>query len=102
MVFTLLFLTYFFVNLFYTFMGTIMLYLGQWAVIPFCILFSIITNNQLNKRKQFGVQSFIRVFVFAVVPYCGVILYLYVDYITMMAALFMLVFCHYIDKKTVY
>lgn len=92
----------YFVNLFYTFMGTIMLYLGQWAVIPFCVLFSIITNNQLNKRKQFGVQSFIRVFIFAVVPYCGVILYLYVDYITMMASLFMLVFCHYIDKKTVY
>ena len=91
----------YFVNLFYTFMGTIMLYLGQWAVVPFCILFSIITNNQLNKRKQSGLQSFIRVFVFAVVPYCGVILYLYVDYIRFMAALIMLVFCYFIDKRAV-
>ena len=91
----------YFVNLFYTFMGTIMLYLGQWAVIPFCVLFSVITNNQLNKRRQFGVQTFIRVFVFAVVPYCGVILYLYVDYIRFMAALIMLVFCYFIDKRNI-
>lgn len=92
----------YFVNYFYTFMGTVMLYLGQWAVIPFCILFYCISNKLLNKRLYFGVQSFIRVFILAVVPYCGVILYLYVDYIRFLAALIMLCFCYFMDKRSIY
>lgn len=88
----------YFVNLFYTFMGTIMLYLGQWAVIPYCIGFTSITNYVLNKNPKFGIQSFIRVFIFAIIPFCGVILYLYVDYIRAMGALVMLFFCYKLDK----
>ena len=88
----------YFVNLFYTFMGTIMLYLGQWAVIPYCIGFTSITNYVLNKNPKFGIQSFIRVFIFAIIPFCGVILYLYVYYIRAMGALVMLFFCYKLDK----
>lgn len=88
----------YFVNYFYTFMGTIMLYLGQWAVIPFCILYYCVSNKFL-KKPCFGIQTFIRVFVLAVVPYCGVILYLYVDYIRATAALIMLVFCRFLDEN---
>ena len=89
----------YFVNLFYTFMGSIMLYLGQWAVIPFCFVFYKISNSLLNKHSCFGVQTFIRIFILAVVPYCGVILYLYVDYIRFMAALIMLLFCYLLDQR---
>ena len=88
----------YFVNLFYTFMGTIMLYLGQWAVIPYCIGFTCIANYVLNKNPYFGIQTFIRVFIFAIVPFCGVILYLYVDYIRALGALVMLFFCYKLDK----
>lgn len=89
----------YFVNLFYTFMGTVMLYLGQWAVIPFCFLFYKISDLLINKTKSFGIQTFIRIFIIAIVPYCGVILYLYVDYIRLMAALIMLYFCYKMDRK---
>lgn len=89
----------YFVNLFYTFMGTVMLYLGQWAVIPFCLLYYRITDSFVNNTNKDGVQSFIRLFIFAIVPYCGVILYLYVDYIRYMAFFIMLIFCHYMDKQ---
>lgn len=89
----------YFVNLFYTFMGSIMLYLGQWAVIPFCFVFYKISNSLINKHSCFGVQTFIRLFILAVVPYCGVILYLYVDYIRFMAALIMLLFCNFLDRR---
>lgn len=89
----------YFVNLFYTFMGSVMLYLGQWAVIPFCFVFYKISNSLLNKHSCFGVQTFIRIFILAVVPYCGVILYLYVDYIRFMAALIMLLFCYLLDQR---
>ena len=88
----------YFVNLFYTFMGTVMLYLGQWAVIPYCIGFTLVANKVLNARRNFGIQSFIRVFIFAVIPYCGVILYLYIDYIRALGALFMLYFCSLLAK----
>lgn len=89
----------YFVNYFYTFMGSVMLYLGQWAVIPFCLIFYHISNNLLNRQSCFGIQSFIRLFILAVVPYCGVILYLYIDYIRFMAALIMLLFCYFLDKR---
>lgn len=87
----------YFVNLFYTFMGTVMLYLGQWAVIPFCLIYFKIADTLINNEKG-GVQSLIRLFIFAIVPYCGVILYLYVDYIRYMAFFILLLFCHYMDK----
>lgn len=89
----------YFVNLFYTFMGSVMLYLGQWAVVPYCVLYTIITNKVLNRNDNFGIQSFIRLFIFAVVPFCGVILYLYVDYIRALGALVMLYFCYRLDKN---
>lgn len=88
----------YFVNLFYTFMGTVMLYLGQWAVIPYCICFAVVTNKVINGSRKFGIQTFIRVFIFAIVPFCGVILYLYVDYIRALGALVMLYFCSRLDK----
>ena len=91
----------YFVNRFYTFMGTVMLYLGQYAVIPFCVIFYFISNKLLNNLSCFGIQSFIRAFILAVVPYCGVILYLYVDYIRFMAALIMFIFCYFLDKNSV-
>lgn len=90
----------YFVNLFYTFMGTIMLYLGQWAVIPYCICYTVVTNKVLNNRKKaFGVQSFIRVFIFAIIPYSGVIAYAYNDYIRATGAIVMLFFCSLLRKR---
>lgn len=89
----------YFVNLFYTFMGSVMLYLGQWAVIPYCIFFTAISNKILNNKRRFGIQTFIRVFIFAIVPFCGVILYLYVDYIRALGAIVMLFFCSRIEKR---
>lgn len=88
----------YFVNLFYTFMGTVMLYLGQLAVIPYCICFTIVTNKMINGYRNFGIQTFIRVFICAIIPFCGVILYLYVDYIRALGALVMLYFCSRLDK----
>lgn len=89
----------YFVNLFYTFMGSVILYLGQWAVIPYCVLFTIISNKVLNKHRQFGINTFIKVFIFAVIPFCGVILYLYVDYIRALGAIVMLFFCSLLVKR---
>ena len=89
----------YFVNLFYTFMGSVMLYLGQWAVVPFCVLYYFIANRMLNKNKIFGMQSLMRLFILAVVPYCGVILYQYVDYIKFLSAIIMLILCARMDKK---
>lgn len=88
----------FFVNRFYTFMGSIMLYLGQWAVIPYCVLFSIIANKVLNNNRRFGIHTLIRTFIFAIIPFCGVILYLYVDYITALGALVLLFYCSRLEK----
>lgn len=89
----------FFVNSFYTFMGSVMLYLGQWAVIPYCILFYIVSNKMINKSRITGVQTFIRIFIFSIVIYNGVILYVLVDYIRALGAIIMLCFCYLLDKK---
>lgn len=89
----------YFVNVFYTFMGTIMLYLGQWAVIPYCICFTLISNTILNNQRRFGIHTFIRVFIFAIIPFCGVIVYLYVDYIRALGAIVMLFFCSRLEKR---
>lgn len=89
----------YFVNLFYTFMGTVMLYLGQWAVIPYCISFTLISNKILNNKRKFGIQTLIKVFILAIIPFCGVILYLYVDYIRALGAIAILFFCSRIANK---
>ena len=89
----------YFVNLFYTFMGTVMLYLGQWAVIPYCISFTLISNKILNNKRKFGIQTLIKVFILAIIPFCGVILYLYVDYIRALGAIVILFFCSRIANK---
>lgn len=91
----------FFVNSFYTFMGSVMLYLGQWAVIPYCLLFNFVANVVINKGGVVGVQTFIRIFVFSIVIYNGVILYVLVDYIRELGALILLFFCYLMDKKTI-
>lgn len=88
----------YFVNVFYSFMGTVILYLGQWAVIPYCVGFFFASKFLLGKRVK-GFHSFIRVFVVAVVPYCGFISYVFVDYIMAMAAIFLLVLCYFLDKN---
>lgn len=90
----------YFVGVFYTFMGTVMLYLGQWFVIPFCFMYYKIADSFINSNdRAFGVQTFIRILVLAIVPYNGVILYLYVDYIRLMAALVLMYFCYIMDRK---
>lgn len=71
----------YFVNLFYTFMGTIMLYLGQWAVVPFCILFTVIARKVIPLKSTLGIQNLVYIFILAIVPYDGVILYLLVDFV---------------------
>lgn len=88
----------YFVSVFYTFMGTVMLYLGQWAVIPFCLLYYGISKILVRKKVK-GFHSFIRVFVMAVVPYCGFILYLFVDYVMALAAITLLVLCFFLDRN---
>lgn len=89
----------YFVNVFYTFMGTIMLYLGQWAVIPFCIIYSIIARKTLSIHSTIGIQNFIYIFIIAIVPYDGVILYLLVDYIKAFGIIVLLVFCANIKRN---
>lgn len=88
----------FFVNVFYTFLGTILLYLGQWAVIPYCICFFFASKYLLGKRVK-GFHSYIRVFVVAIVPYSGFISYVFVDYIMALAAILLLVLCYFLDRN---
>lgn len=90
----------FFVNVFYTFMGSVMLYLGQWAVIPYCILYYIIANKMINKSGPIGIQTFIKIVILSIVIYNGVILYVLVDYIRKLGALIVLGCCYVMDKKT--
>lgn len=89
----------FFVNVFYTFMGSIMLYLGQWAVIPFCIIYTLIAFRVLLHKKVFNVTSFIFLFILAIIPYDGVILYILMDYIKAFGILVILTFCYIINRK---
>lgn len=91
----------YFVNVFYTFMGTIMLYLGQWAVIPFCIIYNIIASKVLKPRKDLKFTTIVLIFIIAIVPYNGVILYLLVDYIKAFGFLFVILVCAYINRKKI-
>lgn len=89
----------YFVNYFYTFMGTIMLYLGQWAVIPFCIIYSLIAKSAMVRKKYVGVQNLIIIFILALVPYDGVILYTLVDYAKSFGIIILLTYCIMLRRK---
>lgn len=84
----------YFVNLFYTFMGTVMLYLGQWAVIPFCIIYTLITKNINNTKSIISLQKLIYIFILSIVPYDGVILYILVDYIKAFGIIVIICLCY--------
>lgn len=89
----------YFVNVFYTFMGTLIIYLGQWAVVPFCIIYYIITRNVIKpRRRSIGIQHFIIIFILALTPYDGVIAYPLVDYIKVFGIIVLLFFCYIIKK----
>lgn len=91
----------YFVNVFYTFMGSIMLYLGQWAVIPFCIIYYIIASKILKQRNYLNFSTIVVIFIVAIIPYNGVILYLLVDYIKAFGFLFVIIICAYINRKRI-
>lgn len=90
-----------FVNVFYTFMGTVMIYIGKYCVIPFCILYTAIVSRKINKKSGIiDLQTIIPLFIFSIVIYNGLILYLFVDYIKAMAAWLFLGLCSLKFTKT--
>lgn len=91
----------YFVNVFYTFMGTIMLYLGQWAVIPFCIIYNIIASFILRHKKVLSISTILLIFIIAIIPYDGVILYLLVDYIKAFGFWFIIAVCLFINSNKI-
>lgn len=83
-----------FVNVFYTFMGTVMIYLGKSAVIPFCIIYTAIVSKKINKRNgTISLQSLIPLFIFSIVVYNGLISYSFVDYVKAIAAWIFIILC---------
>lgn len=89
----------FFVNKFYTFMGSIMIYLGQPFVPFFCILFSLLVFSLFKTSRHFTLGQLIRLYIIAEIPACGVILYPYTSYMSTTAALLFLLVSFYISKK---
>lgn len=88
----------YFVNVFYTFMGTLIVYLGQWAVIPYCIIYFFIAKAIVKTRSSISIQHFIIIFIAALVPYDGVIAYVLVDYIKVFGIIVILLFCYAMQK----
>lgn len=89
----------YFVNYFYTFMGSIMLYLGQWAVLPYCIIYSIIAKAMISIKKSIGLQNLIILYILALVPYDGVILYTLVDYVKAFGIIIVFIFCRMLRRN---
>ena len=70
----------FFINVFYSFMGSIVIYVGQEYVIPYCILYWILTKVFVKTNEQINVYDFLILFVMAQVSLCGVIVYIFTEY----------------------
>ena len=70
----------FFINVFYSFMGSIVIYIGQEYVIPYCILYWILTKVFVKTNEQINVYDLLILFVMAQVSLCGVIVYIFTEY----------------------
>ena len=70
----------FFINVFYSFMGSIVIYVGQEYVIPYCILYWILTKVFVKTNEQINVYDLLILFVMAQVSLCGVIVYIFTEY----------------------
>jgi hypothetical protein len=84
---------------FYTFMGSIMLYLGKSWIVPLSIVFIILTLLFIRKDNKITLYDLIFVFLWAQIPYCGVILYLYTEYVYAMGFMFVLLYCIWARRR---
>ena len=89
----------FFINYFYTFLGSWMIYVGQIGTIILVIIYSITARMFLAYRHTISLGVFMRVFIIGIVPACGVILYTYTSYMVTMSALVLYILSFYISKK---
>lgn len=89
----------YFVNVFYTFMGSIMLYLGKSWIVPLSMVFIILTLLFIRKDNKITLYDLIFVFLWAQIPYCGVILYLYTEYVYAMGFMFVLLYCIWARRR---
>lgn len=91
----------FFINQFYTFMGSIMIYMGKFVAILYCFVYAFIARIVLKRSKRIvSFSSLLLLFIFAIIPYCGAILYILTDYIREMGYIIMLIAAHYLRKGT--
>jgi len=69
-----------FVNVFYTFMGSICLYAGKSYVTPFCIVYFIFTKLFISNKGPLSIYHILLIATLAQVPLCGVITYIYTEF----------------------
>lgn len=88
----------FFVNYFYTYLGSWMIYVGQFGTIILVVIYSISVRKMLVCKRKVNLGVFMRTFIIGTVPACGVILYTYTSYMVTISALILYILSFYISK----
>lgn len=89
----------FFINYFYTFLGSWMIYVGQLGTLILVIVYSISARKLLRCKQYVSLGTFMRIFIIGIVPACGVILYKYTSYMVTTSALLLFILSFYVSKK---
>ena len=89
----------FFINYFYTFLGSWMIFVGQVGTIILVIIYTIMARMLLACKYNISLGVFMRVFIIGIVPACGVILYTYTSYMVTISAFVLYILSYYISKK---
>lgn len=89
----------YFVNFFYSFMGSILFYLGKNWILPLSLFYYFITRIFTRTREQIDLFDSIIWFLFASVPLCGIFVYMLSEYINALGFVFILVYCLWARPK---
>lgn len=82
-----------FVNVFYTFMGTITLYLGKEWILPLSILFFVLASYFVNTKDRLSIFDLIICCLWAFIPLCSIFVYMISEYVYALGFMFIFLYC---------
>jgi len=85
----------YFINVFYTFMGSIIIYVGKNYVIPFGCIYYLFTRIFIYLKGQLSIYHILLLFTLAQMPLCGVITYIYTEFGSAIGFVFLFSICIY-------